>query len=102
VIADILSFEAGVRLLRGPAAETERKACIAAKWREARTRAYHGAVHKADVGLFGLEALRQARSPVFIDRELTILPDPPAAAATGEPVQERPCETAQGLTKSPA
>jgi hypothetical protein len=77
VTDNVLSFEVGVRMLRGPAAEAERKARIKACWRDARGRAYHAMVHKADIGLFGMDVLLAARAPLYAARPLTILADPP-------------------------
>ena len=81
VTADVLSFEIGTRMLRGPAAEAARKSRIKDLWREAKRRAYHGMVHRADVALFGMAALLEQRSPIYAGAQLTILPDTPAQAA---------------------
>lgn len=78
--ADVLSFEVATRVLRGPPAETERKAKIRERWREARTRAFHGMVHNADIGLFGIPALLECRGARVAHLQLVVLPDPPRAS----------------------
>lgn len=49
----VLSIEVGTRMLRGPAAETARKARIRARFWEAKGRARRSEYSKADFALFG-------------------------------------------------
>jgi hypothetical protein len=80
--ADVLSFEVATRVMRGPAAEADRKATIRERWREARTRAFHGIVHEADVGLFGIPALMECRGARVANHQLVVLPAPRAKATS--------------------